>query len=669
MKRSSVRTVLILAVGVILALAASCSRPRASADLPPTLIWEKDQDLVSPDQGSANIWQGFTRQREAFVADGVIARLVVWQKQSRIVPLTLVYSLRGAPVEMRLNHGKDQTLVPSLEWRSERFDGQLNAGINFLEFEWTGQAQLRVRSLALGAAKGSSGELAPGDGLAVFEPAGAGRLQWSGRGALEIRLVEAKEGRLISSSQVRRTGLFSRRLKQDFTFRGWGWVQAKILSGHFVVSGYTFRPAAAELPARPSVRLTGQPPIFIFLFDACRAGNLSAYGYGRRTSPNVDRLAEEGVLFENAYANASFTRSSVATLFTGLYPENHKVQVLSHSLDSRLLLMPEYLKGKGYRTAIFSAAAIISPAFGFGQGLDEYHTFFGRWQDRGLTRAGLEELFSWFSRPGPMFTYVHFMEPHLPIIPPPPFLDMFQPPGNREHPIRNISQLKRQGHVFTPAEVASIVADYDSAIAYVDDRLGKILDWLRRQGLYDESLLVFLSDHGESLGEQGAWSHGTHVFEETIHVPLIVKFPASLGLRGRVRTVVQLADVFPTLIDLFGQEIPLDGRSLMEGLAGPDYDDRFVVARTFAKQSAFGLRWRDWFYVNEQKTNNEQLFHLAGDPQANVAAANPEIVRLFRFWFIRQSWQAAKDEGKAIEVDLKKLSPEEIENLKSLGYL
>jgi arylsulfatase A-like enzyme len=668
MKRLGIVFLLLFAFGILLILPWACSRQRDFRDLPPTLIWERDQEIVSPAQGGENFWMGFTRQREALVSDGNMARLVIWQKSSREMPLTLTYDLRGAPLEMRLNWGEVRMLPPSSEWRRERLEGRLNAGLNFLVFEWTGKAQLRVRSLTVGETQGPTEELAPGDGVAVFEPAGAGTLRWSGRGALEIQVVEAKEGRLVSNSFVKRTGFLSRRLKQDFTFQGWGWVQAKVLSGQFAVSGYSFQPAPIP-PSLASVRLANQPSIFIFLFDACRPSNLSAYGYHRRTSPNLDILAADGVVFENAYANASFTRSSVATLFTGLYPENHKVKILSHSLDKRLLLLPEYLKGKGYRTAIFSSAAAVSPAFGLDQGLDEYHAFFGSWQDRERTRIRQEKLVEWFSRPGPMFTYVHFMEPHLPIVPLSPFLNMFQPPGNRRHLIRDLKRLWQERHVFSPDEISNVVADYDSTIAYVDSQLGHILDSLRRQGLYDESLIIFLSDHGENLGEHGAWSHGNDVYEETTHVPLIVKFPASLGLSGRVDTVVELADVFPTVIDLFGQEIPLDGRSLMEAVARRSYDDRIVMARTFAKRDAFGMRWRDWFCVIDQKRNTEQLFHLAGDSQADVAAENPGLVRLFRYWYLRRLLRAAEDEGSAIEVDLKKLSPEEIENLKSLGYL
>jgi len=533
MRRIGIAILLLIAVGGFLALIWACMGPRGSRELPPTLIWEKDQDLISPGRGGGNFWQGFTRRGEALVSDGNIARLVIWQKNSRQAPLTLTYNLRGAPVEMRLNWDKVRILPPSGDWRSERLDGRLNSGLNFLVFAWTDKAQLQIRSLAVGEAQGNPEALGPGDGLAVFEPAGEGRLKWNGRGTLEIGLVESKEGRLVSHSSVKRTGFLSRGLKQEFSFEGWGWVQAKVLAGRFAVSGYSFRPAPPP-PPPAAVRLAGQPSIFIFLFDACRAGHLGAYGYHRPTSPNLDRLAADGVVFENAYANASFTRSSVATLFTGLYPENHKVKVLAHSLDHRLLLLPEYLKGKGYRTAIFSSAAAVSPAFGLDQGLDEYHAFFGSWQNRERTRIRQEKLFEWFSRPGPMFTYVHFMEPHLPIIPPAPFLNMFQPPGNSRHLIRDLRRLGQERHIFTPDDISNVVADYDSTIAYVDSELGKVLDTLRQQGLYDESLIIFLSDHGENLGEHGAWSHGKEVYEETTHVPLIVKFPASLELRGRV---------------------------------------------------------------------------------------------------------------------------------------
>jgi arylsulfatase A-like enzyme len=188
-------------------------------------------------------------------------------------------------------------------------------------------------------------------------------------------------------------------------------------------------------------------------------------------------------------------------------------------------------------------------------------------------------------------------------------------------------------------------------------------------------VIILLSDHGEAFFEHGqVWSHGVNVFDETTHVPLIVKLPKSLNRKGRISNVVQLVDVFPTIAGLFGKMPECDGRDALN-LPGPGpMDDTFAVARTswyFTGESpaTYSLRWRNWYYILNTKTRKEQLYQLDRDPLRDVRTLNPGIAGLFEARFL--SWYKSFEK---LDLPLgplrrRKMSDKEIEALKSLGYL
>lgn len=622
-----------------------------------------------------NVWDGFEVKETYFQSAKRSARLILWRKESRRVELRLTYSLTGRQARMAVNGVKVETpLLPSPAPRTIICPLELQAGLNFFKFRIFKKGNLRIHNIILGSeVETEVRHLLPSESVALLRRAGGGCLSFNGKGEIALRKVEFVEGKPDVRTERLKTSLLSRTLGYESDVTHDGYIQAEVLSGRFNIRHKepTDHPATPKNPAsRP--RLEVKPSIFVFLIDGCQAAHLKSYGYERKTSPNFDRLAEDGVLFENAYTNASFTRASVATLFTGLCPERHKVRVERHGLDRRLLTLPEFLKSKGYRTAIFTSAAAVSTRFGFRQGVDDYYGYFASWEERTRRGESTHQFYEWSHFPGPLFAYLHFMEPHFPIIPPPPFLDMFRTTNlteERRHVILIHKNLSQQKHVYSAEEIQNVVDDYDSTIAYIDGELGKIFDHMRRTGVYDESLIILLSDHGEGLYEHGAWSHGNHVFEEITHVPLIIKFPAALGWKGRVSRVVQIADIFPTILDLFGQEIGLDGESLLEAVHSPELDDRFVVSWAFSTHETFGIRWRNWYYIKEIRSGRERLFRLDGDPLTDVADENPVVRTFFHLRFLDWYLRASLEEGQSVNVDMKKLPPEEIENLRSLGYL
>jgi len=662
-----------LATVSLLLGAYGCGGRAPARDLPATFVWAKDQSAIDPASGRTSIWGGFEVKESAFAAVLNTSRFILWRTAGADTPIAIDYTLRGKPCRFLVNGALLGELAPSPQRTAARFSARLNAGFNFLEFDKVTEDVLTVHSVFAGPEQPRRRRhLETGESLTVGTERTSGQLIFRGRGVLEITEVAFQGGRGTVRTLDRKPGLLSQRIVYEFGNPSPGYATFKAKSGRFdVVSNSLVRPPAPPLPG-DSRRFTGSPDIFIFLIDACRPDHLGVYGYARPTSPHLDRFAADAVVFENAYANASFTRSSVATLFTGLYPESHKVRILTNTLPERLLTIPVYLKGKGYTTSLFTATANVSAGMGFARGVDDYFSHIGEWR-RGKERGLPRNFDAWLKKKGPLFSYVHYMEPHLPIVPPPPFLDMFSAPRDRTFVHRVLGEFQKKinaGLSFSPDEVRAVVDNYDAALAYIDGELGKLFQSLKDRGLYDRSLVIVLSDHGESLYERGYWGHGAKVYEETARVPLIVKFPSSLGLKGKADALVELAGAFPTLLDLFGQELELDGQSWLPAISAASPDDSLAVARSFSNAGDFGIRWRDRYAILNPASGTETLYERAKPVFEEIAAGEESEVRLFfQVRFLEWLGRFAEAESRALQIDLKSLPKNELENLRSLGYI
>ena len=669
----SLRRAIILAG---LALAVWGCRPGPATDIPPDWLWDQDQTLIVPSGGSRNAWNGWTIEADAFVAQENTSRLILWLKTGRKAKLKVTYTLNGRPVRLLLNKRTSFRLEPTPVEKSGEFDVVLNAGRNFLEFLNRSGDLLRVKRVAVDGAEGTRApHLLQGESVTLFLNPGRGRIEWSGSGEMTFEKRESDSGRLNPVETVRKTHFLSKTVKYEFAMGAPGILTARADAGRFDVSRFVYQEDAAPPPPETTPPLEANPPIFIILADACQAAHLGVYGYPRPTSPRIDEFARDAIVFENAYANASFTRSSVRSLLTGHLPEKSGIGNLTRVADSGLPSLPEFLKVKGYRTSIFTSAVTISPTFGFTKGIDDYHQYLGALEKTKERRIDLDRFGSWLRTPGPLYSYIHFIEPHLPIVAPPPFLDMFAGPNapkgipREKRPISELQYAAGRKRAFSPQEIQSVKDDYDSTIAYVDSEIGKALDHIRKAGLYEQSLIIILSDHGEAMSEHGAWGHANNVFEETTHVPLLIKTPAPLGLKGRVARLVQLTDVYPTILELLGQSLPLPGRSLLDAVRNPEIDDTMTVSQSTSETALFGMRWRSWYYITSLRLNTHRLYDLATDPLKKAGAGSEHVLRFLQAGFL--SWLKTTgeepDAGEAI--DTTKMSPQEIENLRSLGYL
>ncbi|NIM07318.1 MAG: sulfatase-like hydrolase/transferase, partial [Armatimonadetes bacterium] len=318
--------------------------------------------------------------------------------------------------------------------------------------------------------------------------------------------------------------------------------------------------------------LSGKPNIVVILVDALRPDHLGTYGYPRPTSPNLDRLAEDSIVFENAFAQSHSTFLSVPSLFTSLFPlEATKKKLGFFSLREETTTLAERLVRAGYLTAAFSTNVIVHSDYGLHQGFANFFC------EHDLPAVPLtDEVLKWLEKNSrrPFFLYMHYMDTHSPYAPQGRFHAEFVPQDYRPSRKiilrahgRDLKRLIKIGYEFTEEDKAFVTGSYDGEIAFVDWNIGRIIERLRQMDLYDDTVVLLLADHGEELWEHGSVEHAKTLYDEIIRVPLILKLPASEARSGeRVSTAVELLDVHPTLIELAG--LPptpgARGKSLLE---------------------------------------------------------------------------------------------------------
>lgn len=335
------------------------------------------------------------------------------------------------------------------------------------------------------------------------------------------------------------------------------------------------------------------PNVVLVVLDTTRADALSAYGNPRNTTPHIDALAHEGVRFERAYSTDFWTLPSHASLLTGLHPSDHGATSETNHLPSGVPTVAEQLSRAGYRTAGFVSNPWVSRERGFARGFDVYRE---GWHQEptaptayAMDRAGLDAALAWIDRDGssesaPFFLFINWNSAHLPYEPDPLlYVELYPEPVD----VDQTAMLKRikggwgmvgGGFALDSDDLSLLRGLYDAEVARLDQLVGRLVDGLATRGLLDGTLIVITSDHGEAFGEHGTIDHLPGMYDTTVRVPLIVRYPERFSA-GQVRLdLTSLVDVAPTLLDVAGV---LDGmqsttdRSLANGARTPR---RFVVA-------------------------------------------------------------------------------------------
>ncbi len=456
-----------------------------------------------------------------------------------------------------------------------------------------------------------------------------------------------------------------------------------------------------------------RPHVILIVMDAVRADHLSLYGYGRNTTPNLSRLAEDATLFTHAVAVSDYTLPSHASIFSGLYPSWHRARTTANgpaALDSEFVTLAEILAARGYSTAGISANyGHLSPAFGLTQGFQHWEAFAvlpflqPKWffsfrcaLKPLLSRLVPERNLGWMEAPadyinrrvvssleklqsarGPFFLFVNYMDAHHPYIAPRPFDALFHC-NDLAFRWTQYDDLKRKVRETQrpPSQRLQqhLISKYDGSVAYLDSQLGALFKRLKNLGLYDRCLLIVTADHGETFGRRNLMGHVLSVYQDQVHVPLVIKYP---GVRKKtvVNAFVSHVDLMPTILDAVGLPIPkgLQGRSLIRPELG---EKRLLVAEHFEILRPRGLVSPTLLAERAMFDNalklicstdgKQELYDLSRDPDEyeNLYRPNDPTVKRLEESLDRWVASAPKSVHRPAVSDRVTL-----ERLKSLGYV
>jgi len=400
------------------------------------------------------------------------------------------------------------------------------------------------------------------------------------------------------------------------------------------------------------------PPanVILITIDTLRADHVGCYGYKNVKTPDIDALAADGVRFDNAFAVVPVTLPSHTSILTGTYPMYSGIHDFSgNKLNPEQPTMASILHERGYATGAVIAAAVLDSRFGLNHGFDFYYDHFD-------VRPLLEEDLDHTERPGnevvdlaldwlkknqsnPFFLWVHLYDPHYPYKPPAPYDQQY-----KEHP-------------------------YDGEIAFADSQLGRLLDYLKQNKLYRNSLIALSGDHGESLGEHGEQTHGFFIYNATMHVPLIVKLPGEMSAHKPIAAPVSLVDILPTVLNALQIDAPpvLQGHSLLPLIAAkasPEASPSDIYGETFLPRIHFnwselrGIEIGKYHFIDGPKP---EIYDLSRDPGElhNLFSQKQALATEYQGKLARVVKQYTSDQAMAEKTGL---DPELAERLKSLGY-
>jgi len=461
--------------------------------------------------------------------------------------------------------------------------------------------------------------------------------------------------------------------------------------GLFLVLFFASLAFSCSTPTEPP---SAKPPVILIVLDALSAKHLSHLGYEHETTPNIDALAGDGVTFTTSFAPAPYTLASIPSILTGRHPDTHGLSQPGSELPASEVTLAELLGEAGYRT--FAAIGNLqgSSLHALDQGFSVYEELFREEGPDGGTVSHIPSsteflpvLKKWNSEEShaPPFYYLHLLEPHIPYAPPADIRKRYIDPSYtgryKDGVTMEVMKKAAERNIWNVEAVhhGPVRSLYDANIEWVDANVGEIFDYLREVGLYDRSLILLTSDHGESFWQHGRWGHSTQVYDEMLQVPLVIKLPKGTGPEGlRIDTLASVMDIVPTVCELLNLPAPphrLDGISLVPAFINPKafenaQADRQLIARTNHKVPVMALRGSTRKTIvtrpaKEGEVLKVESYAIATDPgeekdlgSSEGTAADVEALL---------EWAAnAKLNGPATD---RELTDDEQKHLEDLGYM
>jgi arylsulfatase A-like enzyme len=415
-----------------------------------------------------------------------------------------------------------------------------------------------------------------------------------------------------------------------------------------------------------------KPNIVLLGVDSLRADHMSCYGYPRLTTPYIDRFAQSGTLFERTYSPHIPTTSAYSSMLTGRDCFGTQVVALRHKgpLRPEVKTLPEILSGAGYATSCVGFSG--NPA---SRGFDKYlnYTGWGSWNEgrspkaENLNEVAIPELDRLVSQDQPFFLFLRHMDPHAPYLPPAPYERMFyhgneSDPNNKSmEPVMAFKPFCDFFASWMPPGISDkdyVIAQYDGAVAYMDAAIQTIFTALEAHGILDDTIVALNGDHGETLYDHDCYFDHHGIYDVTLHVPLIIRYPARVPAGRRVAGFNQHKDLVPSLLDLAGVDaggIAFDGKSLMPMVRGEvaSYDSEFYITEcTWMRKH--GWRTPEWKLIVALEPDFHfkppvELYNLVEDPDENVnlVESEPEVVALLRHRM--ELWIAQREKETGFE--------------------
>jgi len=455
----------------------------------------------------------------------------------------------------------------------------------------------------------------------------------------------------------------------------------------------------ASQGAKPPSTPPKGPNILLISIDTLRPDHLGCYGYHRKTSPRIDKLAAGGVLFENHISSTSWTLPAHAALFTSLADSVHGCIETNKKLHDDMVTLAEVFANAGYKTAGFFSGPYLHSAFGLGQGFQHYENCTSyakaidsaparKWaMDIGVMRKSHQDITNpvvyaafkkWFDQnhQSKFFLFIHMWDVHFDFIPPAPYDMMFDPDYTGAVTGVDFFFNPRLNPQMPRRDLEHLIALYDGEIAWTDLHVGKIVDDLEKIGLLDQTVVVITSDHGTEFFEHGGKGHRRTLFDEVIRIPLIIRYPAVLPRGVRIHAQTHLIDVAPTLVELAG--LPpmtgIMGSSLVSGvLKRPSLPGTIAVSELFSVGHRIrALRTLEWKFTDHMSLKLHYYVNLEEDPGEThlhmdlTKAPGRQFLDRYRLTSRNlATWRARM----AAHTDRSTIPDDVLKQLESLGYI